>query len=144
MATGNVVLNNDLINKNKDEDIGKGIEEQISKLEELKGEIEGAEDALWDIEDQLYELTQRGRDEYIDFQKDVYNALVKQRQDEIDKYSEYISTLAEANPIYSTLFASTLINNIRSVTTPKEKKKSPIKTHNCSVWSVTQVQLKLI
>lgn len=96
MTTGNVVLNNDLINKNKDEDIGKGIEEQVSKLEELKGEIEGAEDALWDIEDQLYELTQRGRDEYIDFQKDVYNALVKQRQDEIDKYSEYISTLAEA------------------------------------------------
>lgn len=96
MSTGNVVLNYDLIKKNKDEDIGKGIEEQVSKLEELKGEIEGAEDALWDIEDQLYELTQRGRDEYIDFQKDVYNALVKQRQDEIDKYSEYISTLAEA------------------------------------------------
>lgn len=96
MATGNVVLNNDLINKNKNEDIGKGIEEQVSKLEELKGEIEGAEDALWEIEDQLYELTQRGRDEYIDFQKDVYNALIKQRQDEIDKYSEYISTLAEA------------------------------------------------
>lgn len=96
MATGNVVLNNDLINKNKDEDIGKGIEEQVSKLEELKGEIEGAEDALWEIEDQLYELTQRGRDEYINFQKDVYNALIKQRQDEIDKYSEYISTLAEA------------------------------------------------
>lgn len=96
MATGNVVLNNDLISKNKDEDIGKGIEEQVSKLEELKGEIEGAEDALWEIEDQLYELTQRGRDEYIDFQKDVYNALIKQRQDEIDKYSEYISTLSEA------------------------------------------------
>lgn len=96
MSTGNVVLNYDLINKNKDEDIGKRIEEQVSKLEELKGEIEGAEDALWDIEDKLYELTQRGRDEYIDFQKDVYNALIKQRQDEIDKYSEYISTLAEA------------------------------------------------
>nr|DAD76341.1 MAG TPA: minor tail protein [Siphoviridae sp. ctxjx4] len=96
MATGNVILNNDLISKNKDEDIGKGIEEQVRKLEELKSEIEGAEDALWDIEDQLYELTQRGRDEYIDFQKDVYNALIKQRQDEIDKYSEYISTLADA------------------------------------------------
>lgn len=96
MATGNVVLNYDAIKKNKDEDIGKGIEEQVSKLEELKSEIEGAEDALWDIEDDLYELTQRGRDEYIDFQKDVYNALVKQRQDEIDKYSEYISTLADA------------------------------------------------
>lgn len=96
MSTGNVVLNYDLIKKNKNEDIGKGIEEQVSKLEELKGEIEGAEDALWDIEDRLYELTQRGRDEYIDFQKDVYNALVKQRQDEIDKYSEYISTLADA------------------------------------------------
>lgn len=96
MSTGNVVLNYDLIKKNKKEDIGKGIEEQVSKLEELKGEIEGAEDALWDIEDQLYELTQRGRDEYIDFQKDVYNALIKQRQDEIDKYSEYISTLSEA------------------------------------------------
>ena len=96
MATGNVVIDYNLINKNKDENIGKGIEEQVSKLEELRGEIEGAEDALWEIEDQLYELTQRGRDEYIDFQKDVYNALIKQRQDEIDKYSEYISTLAEA------------------------------------------------
>lgn len=96
MATGNVVIDYNLINKNKDEDIGKGIEEQVSKLEELKGEIEGAEDALWEIDDKLYELTQRGRDEYIDFQKDVYNALIKQRQDEIDKYSEYISTLAEA------------------------------------------------
>lgn len=96
MATGNVVLNYDAIKKNKDEDIGKGIEEQVSKLEELKSEIEGAEDALWDIEDRLYELTQRGRDEYIDFQKDIYNALIKQRQDEIDKYSEYISTLADA------------------------------------------------
>lgn len=96
MATGNIILNNNLISKNKDEDIGKGIEEQVSKLEELKGEIEGAEDALWEIDDKLYELTQRGRDEYIDFQKDVYNALIKQRQDEIDKYSEYISTLAEA------------------------------------------------
>ncbi len=96
MATGNIVIDYNLINKNKDEDIGKGIEEQVSKLEELKGEIEGTEDALWEIEDQLYELTQRGRDEYIDFQKDVYNALIKQRQDEIDKYSEYISTLSEA------------------------------------------------
>lgn len=96
MTTGNVVLNYDAIKKNKNEDIGKGIEEQVSKLEELKSEIEGAEDALWNIEDRLYELTQRGRDEYIDFQKDVYNALVKQRQDEIDKYSEYISTLADA------------------------------------------------
>ena len=96
MATGNIVIDYNLINKNKDEDIGKGIEEQVSKLEELKGEIEGAEDALWEIDDKLYELTQRGRDEYIEFQKDVYNALIKQRQDEIDKYSEYISTLAEA------------------------------------------------
>lgn len=96
MATGNIVIDYNLINKNKDEDIGKGIEEQVSKLEELKGEIEGAEDALWEVDDKLYELTQRGRDEYIEFQKDVYNALIKQRQDEIDKYSEYISTLAEA------------------------------------------------
>ena len=96
MATGNIVIDYNLINKNKDEDIGKGIEGQVSKLEELKGEIEGAEDALWEIDDKLYELTQRGRDEYINFQKDVYNALIKQRQDEIDKYSEYISTLAEA------------------------------------------------
>ena len=96
MATGNIVIDYNLINKNKDEDIGKGIEKQVSKLEELKGEIEGTEDALWEIDDKLHELTQRGRDEYIDFQKDVYNALIKQRQDEIDKYSEYISTLAEA------------------------------------------------
>lgn len=96
MATGNVVINYDAINKNKDEDVGKAIEKQVSKLESIRDEVTSAEDALWEIEDQLYELTQRGRDEYIDFQKDVYNALIKQRQDEIDKYSEYISTLADA------------------------------------------------
>ncbi len=96
MATGNVVINYDAINKNKDEDVGKAIEKQVSKLESIRDEVTSAEDALWDIEDQLYELTQRGRDEYIDFQKDVYNALIKQRQNEIDKYSEYISTLADA------------------------------------------------
>lgn len=96
MATGSVVINYDAINKNKDEDVGKAIEKQVSKLESIRDEVTSAEDALWEIEDQLYELTQRGRDEYIDFQKDVYNALVKQRQDEIDKYSEYISTLADA------------------------------------------------
>lgn len=96
MATGNVVINYDAINKNKDEDVGKAIEKQVSKLESIRDEVTSAEDALWDIEDQLYELTQRGRDKYIDFQKDVYNALIKQRQDEIDKYSEYISTLADA------------------------------------------------
>lgn len=96
MATGNVVINYDAINKNKDEDVGKAIEKQVSKLESIRDEVTSAEDALWDIEDDLYELTQRGRDEYIDFQKDVYNALIKQRQDEIDKYSEYISTLADA------------------------------------------------
>lgn len=96
MATGNVVINYDAIYRNKDEDVGKAIEKQVSKLESIRDEVESAEDALWDIEDQLYELTQRGRDEYIDFQKDVYNALIKQRQDEIDKYSEYISTLADA------------------------------------------------
>lgn len=96
MATGNIVINYDAINKNKDEDVGKAIEKQVSKLESIRDEVTSAEDALWDIEDDLYELTQRGRDEYIDFQKDVYNALIKQRQDEIDKYSEYISTLADA------------------------------------------------
>lgn len=96
MATGNVVINYDAINRNKDEDVGKAIEKQVSKLESIRDEVTSAEDALWEIEDQLYELTQRGRDEYIDFQKDVYNALIKQRQDEIDKYSEYISTLADA------------------------------------------------
>ena len=96
MATGNVVINYDAINKNKDEDVGKAIEKQVSKLESIRDEVTSAEDALWEIEDDLYELTQRGRDEYIDFQKDVYNALIKQRQDEIDKYSEYISTLADA------------------------------------------------
>lgn len=96
MATGNVVINYDAINKNKDEDVGKAIEKQVSKLESIRDEVTSAENALWEIEDQLYELTQRGRDEYIDFQKDVYNALIKQRQDEIDKYSEYISTLADA------------------------------------------------
>lgn len=96
MATGNVVINYDAINENKDEDVGKAIEKQVSKLESIRDEVTSAEDALWEIEDDLYELTQRGRDEYIDFQKDVYNALIKQRQDEIDKYSEYISTLADA------------------------------------------------
>lgn len=87
----------DLINTVKDEEEGKRIEDFISNLERIEGEIENAEDGLDDIEDRILEIYEQGKDEYFDLEDRIYDAVVNARQEEIDELSAINDTLTDTN-----------------------------------------------
>lgn len=95
--SGRTSINWDKINKVTDEDKGEQIEDYISKLEELRDSMDDAEDALWDIDEDIKAINERGLDEYLDLEQRVYDALVSQRQQEIDKLSEINESINTAN-----------------------------------------------
>jgi uncharacterized protein YukE len=55
------------------------IETYVSQLEEWYSDMEEAQDALEDIEDQMEEIRLRGRDEYIDLENKIKDAIVAER-----------------------------------------------------------------
>ena len=73
------------------------IEDYISKLEEQKDLIQEEEDALDSIEDGVWEIFDQGKDEYFDFEDRVKEALVEERQREIDKLSEINQSINDTN-----------------------------------------------
>ena len=87
----------DAIEAVQDEELYKGIEEYVSGLEEIQGKIDEADDALLNIENQIEELKDRFEQEYIDFENRVLDALVKERQDEIDHLSNINDSIKDTN-----------------------------------------------
>lgn len=85
---------------------GERIDEYIAKLEEISSQIDEIEDAQMDIEDQLEELQELGRDEYLDLEGRIFDAIVKLRQDEIDNLQELADTIYNSN--------SEILNSIQS------------------------------
>ena len=96
-GTGTIEIDWDAINQVKDEDKGSAIEAYISKLEELVGKYEDTEDALFEIEDQIEEIKQRGIDEAISLEDRVVNAIVDSRQKQIDELQSLSDTIDESN-----------------------------------------------
>ena len=95
----------DAIEAVTDPDQGQKIEDYVSQLEEWFDELESAEDALWDIEDAVSEIKERGKDEYFDLEETIKEALVSERQDEIDRLTEIGNAINESN--------SELLNSIQ-------------------------------
>lgn len=83
-----VVINWDAIHNVTDEDLGGAIEDYISKLEEYADGWNETEKTIEDMEDELYEINQRGKDSYLELQERVIDALKQQRQLEIDELSD--------------------------------------------------------
>ena len=96
-GTGTIEIDWDAINQVKDENKGSAIEAYISKLEELVGKYEDTEDALFEIEDQIEEIKQRGIDEAISLEDRVVNAIVDSRQKQIDELQSLSDTIDESN-----------------------------------------------
>ena len=76
---------------------GERIDEYISKLEQLSSQIDQIEDSQMDIIDQLESLNELGKDEYLNIEQRVYDAIVQLRQDEIDRLSDLNESINEAN-----------------------------------------------
>ena len=96
---GNMVLRIDweAINAITDEEEGKAVETYLNQLEEWHGDIQEAEKNLEDIEDETKEINQRGKDEYFNLEQQVKDALVNERQKEIDELSKINESINDTN-----------------------------------------------
>lgn len=95
-ATQTVHIEWDKINQVTDENLGGAIEAYISRLEEIRDKIQDTEDAIEDAKDQLLEIAERGKEEYIDFEQQIYDALINQQQKNIETLENINSSIKEA------------------------------------------------
>ena len=103
-ASQQIVIDWNAINKVKDDEKGQKIEDYIGKLEELRDAMWDAEDAMLDAEEQIEEMKEDLREKleelkqaYLDFEDRIVEALVAQRQAEIDELQEVYDLMSESN-----------------------------------------------
>lgn len=96
---GNMVLriNWDAINNITDEEEGSAVEEYLSQLEDWFDDMYEAEDNIIDIDEQIREINERGKQEYFDLEGQIRDALVNERQKEIDKLDEINTSINDTN-----------------------------------------------
>lgn len=100
-AIGYVTIDWDAIDKvsgtDGNNEVGERIDEFISKLETISGQIDDTEDELMSIEDQIYELSIRGRDDLAGLEDQIISAIETLRQKEIDELQNLSDTINNAN-----------------------------------------------
>lgn len=94
---GVVQINWEALEAIKNEEQGSAIEAYISKLEELSGQFEDTGDTIEDIEAEIEELTKVGRDEYVDIEQRIYDAIVAAEQKLIEELSETSESIKDSN-----------------------------------------------
>lgn len=87
----------DLIDSVSDKEEGEGIEKFVKQLEEWLSSIDEAEEALWDIEDTIEEIKDRGEDEYFDLEEAIKDAVEKSYKDQIDELKDINDAIDDAN-----------------------------------------------
>ena len=87
----------DAIEAIQDKDTYDAVSDLISKAEKIQDEMDTAEDALWDIEGTIKEIENRYLEEYTNFQKRIYDAVVNSYQQQIDKLSQLNDTINDSN-----------------------------------------------
>lgn len=92
-----IEINWDEIDKVTDVDTGDRIEEYISKLEEIQEEMESANDSLYDIKDSMQELEDIGKEDFLDFEQRIMDAVIGYYQDQIDELSLIDESINDAN-----------------------------------------------
>ena len=92
-----IEINWDAINRVTDADKGKEIEDYISGLEELQDSMDGAVDSLADIEKDLKEINERGKQEYGKLEEQILEAYVSSLEKEIDELEKVYTAIDEAN-----------------------------------------------
>lgn len=92
-----VEINWDAINKISDQQKGKAVEDYISKLEEIQEKMNEAEKSLLEIDGKIREIIDQGKDEFKDFEQQIFDALVSRYQKEIDKLTEISEAITDAN-----------------------------------------------
>lgn len=87
----------DQINLVEDPEQGQRIEDYVNQLEEWFDSLEEAEDKLNDIEDRIEEVKELGKEEYLDLENAIKDAVTYAYQEEIDKLSEINESINDTN-----------------------------------------------
>ena len=96
-ATGVIQINWEAIDKIKSSKTGEAVEAYVSKLEELRDQWRDTQDAIEEIDDAVEEIRERGRDQFIELEGRLKEAMVEARQKEIDKLSEINDSINDTN-----------------------------------------------
>ena len=92
-----VEINWDAVNQITDQQKGEAVEDYISKLEEIQEKMNEAEKSLLEIDGKIREIIDQGKDEFKDFEQQIFDALVSRYQKEIDKLTEISEAITDAN-----------------------------------------------
>lgn len=103
-----------------DEEEGEKVGDMISRLEEIQDEMDEAEDSLMDIEELVAKIEARGKEEFLDLESRIIDALEQIDQNEIDKLEEVNSSINDAN--------SRLMESIRDAVDKSRQKRENQKT----------------
>ena len=95
--TGLLQIDWEGINQIEDTEVGKAVEEYVKRLEELQGQIEDTDKTIREMEDDVYEIRQRGKQDAIDMENRIAEALQNQQQKIIDEYQALSDTIADSN-----------------------------------------------
>lgn len=80
-----------------DEDLYNNVKDYVDGLEEVQDRIDKADDALQDIENDIQDLRERFIEEYVSFEKRILEALVDERQKQIDELSDINDSIKDTN-----------------------------------------------
>lgn len=77
-------------------EIGKFLEKYYDQIKELSGSYEETQDAIEEMQDAIDEIRGRSKEEYLDFEQKLYDAIVDHIQQYIDAEQELSDTISEA------------------------------------------------
>lgn len=75
---------------------GEAAEAYLSMLEEIAKGIQSTRDNIWDRQDEIEDISQQAIDDYLTFEERVYDALIEQREKEIDAFRTLSDAINDA------------------------------------------------
>lgn len=90
-------INWDAINNIGDKETYEKVKDLVSEAEAIQKKMDESDDAVRDIEAQIRQLENIWREQFVDFEKRVLDALVKSYQRTIDNYSDLNDTVTRTN-----------------------------------------------
>ena len=97
MGNETIRIDWDAINAITDSEEGEKVSAFYDDIDEWLESIYDAEESILEAEDGIWEELQQGKDEYLDLEEQVKEAIVNQRQEEIDKLSAINDSINDTN-----------------------------------------------
>lgn len=98
----------------------KLVDDILTRLEDFQDDVEEASDNIEDAKYALEDLKDQGREEYINLEDRIYDAIVYREQEKIDKLSQINDSINDANQD----MINTIENNISKIRQDRENQET--------------------